>query len=690
MKTQEVELPIGGMTCAACARTVEKQLGSRTGVETASVNFATRTASVRFDAAKTRVENLIAAVEDVGFEVPVQPQELAEAAKSRDVRKRLLIGLAFAIPVFVLGMMERAPLAQLFLTLPVLFYSGRPFFKDAFSAARRRSANMNTLIALGTGAAFLYSAWATATGAPDVYFESAAVITVLILFGRMLEARARGRASDAIRALIRLQPPAARVIREGAEVEVTVADVQAGEMVVVRPGERIPVDGLVRDGASEVDESMLTGESLPVAKQPGSTVYAGAMNSSGAFRFEATRVGRATALAGIVELVKKAQGSKAPVARMADIVSGWFTLAVLIAAAVTFAIWIAFAPAGVSLEHAIAVLIVACPCALGLATPTAIMAGTGRGAQRGILIRGGEVLERAAGVDTVVLDKTGTITTGKPHVTAVRALAGFDEGDVVRLAASVERWSEHPVARAIVRQAGATVLAPVTEFHASAGRGAEAMVEGKRVFVGRGANGLITLDVEGIPAGEFEISDIIRPEAAEAIRQLRGMGLAVWMISGDHSRVAQRIAREAGIDEANVIAEALPADKEREISRLRSEGRQVAMVGDGVNDAPALARADTGIAIGAGADVAIEAGGIVLMRADLTGVPEALRLSRRTLQVIRQNLFWAFAYNVIGIPIAAGLFYPWTGWTLSPMIASAAMALSSVSVVANSLRLRRA
>jgi Cu+-exporting ATPase len=688
MKTQEIELPIGGMTCAACARTVEKQLGSREGVESASVNFATRTASVRFDAGKTRVENLIAAVEDVGFEVPVQPQELAEAAEARDLRRRLLVGLVFAVPVFVLGMMERWPLAQFILTIPVLCWSGLPFYRDAWTAARHWSANMNTLIALATGAAFLYSAWVLLTGGQAVYFEAAAVITVLILFGRLLEARARGRASAAIRALISLQPPAARVIRDGAEIEVPIADVRAGDMVVVRPSERIPVDGDVCEGVSEVDESMLTGESLPVSKRPGSTVYAGTMNSSGAFRFSATKVGKATALAGIVELVKKAQGSKAPIARMADVVSGWFTLAVLTAAVITFGIWVAFAPAGVALEHAIAVLIIACPCALGLATPTAIMAGTGRGAQRGILIRGGEVLERAAAIDTVLLDKTGTITTGKPRVTSVAARPGFIESDIVRLAASVERWSEHPIATAIVNFAGNAALSPATGFRATPGLGAEAVVEGKKIFAGRGDDGAIALDVDGVHAGTFQITDTIRPEAAAAVLRLKAMGIAVWMISGDHRKVALEVAREAGIDERNVIAETMPADKEQHVARLRAEGRRVAMVGDGVNDAPALARADTGIAIGTGTDVAIEAGGIILMRSDLNGVPEALLLARRTMRVIRQNLFWAFAYNAIGIPVAAGLLYPWTGWTLSPMLASAAMALSSVSVVANSLRLR--
>jgi len=682
MRTEEIELPIGGMTCAACARTVEKQLGSTEGVEKASVNFATHTASVRFDGAKTKVEKLIAAVEDVGYEVPVEPRELVEAAEAKDLRRRLLTALTFAIPVFVLGMSEHAPWVQFALTLPVLGYSGWPFYRDAFTAARHASANMNTLIAVGTGAAFLYSTWVLLSGGHEVYFEAAAVITVLILLGRMLEARASGRASGAIRALINLQPPTARVVREGKETEIPIADVRAKDSVLVRPGERIPVDGTVLEGASDIDESMLTGESLPVAKKPGSTVFAGTMNASGAFRFEATRVGKTTALAGIVELVKKAQGSKAPIARMADVVSGWFTLAVLAIAAVTFAIWLVFAPVSIALVHAVAVLIIACPCALGLATPTAIMAGTGRGAQRGILIRGGEVLERAAAIDTVVLDKTGTLTTGKIRVTEAHA-----KPEVVRWAAAVERWSEHPIAKAIVAYAGDSPKA--SDFKSIAGQGAEGIVEGKKIFVGRGDAGSIAVSVDGVAAGGFEIADTIRPEAAPAIRKLHDMGIAVWMITGDHRTVALKIAKEAAIDEANVIAETMPADKEREIVKLHEAGHKVAMVGDGVNDAPALARADTGIAIGAGTDVAIEAGGIVLMRADLTGVPEALQLARRTMRVIRENLFWAFGYNVIGIPIAAGLLYPWTGWTLSPMIASAAMALSSVSVVTNSLRLRK-
>jgi Cu+-exporting ATPase len=685
---EEVELPIGGMTCTACARTVEKQLGSTAGVIAASVNFATRIASVRYDADRVRVENLVAAVESVGYEVPAGPQELAEQAEARDLRRRLVVGALFALPVFVLGMTEHLPIVQLFLALPVLGYSGRPFFRDAWMALRHGSANMNTLIALGTGTAFLYSAWVVIAGGMGVYFEASAVIIVLVLLGRMLEARARGRASDAIRKLMNLQPAVARVVRKGQETEIPLAELVVGDQVIVRPGDRVPVDGVVREGASEIDESMLTGESLPVAKSPGSQVSGGTVNGAGAFRFEAVKIGRDTALARIVELVKHAQGSRAPVSRMADVVSGYFTVVVLAIALVTFAVWLVFAPIGKAVENAVAVLIVACPCAMGLATPTAIMAGTGRGAGRGILFKGGEALEAAARVNTVVLDKTGTITTGKPHVTAVHALNGFSETDIVALAAAVEQWSEHPVAHAILARAGSGKPEASTAFRAIPGRGAEAVVGSRTVLVGRGEAGAIAIDVNGARAGELEIADEVKPGARDAVSALHAMGIEVWMITGDHERVALAVARETGIDVSRVLAGVLPERKQTEVARLRAEGRRVAMVGDGINDAPALASADVGIAIGTGTDIAIEAGGIILMRGDPRGVAEALGLARQTLRVIRQNLFWAFGYNAVGIPLAAGVLYHWTGWMLSPMIASAAMALSSVSVVMNSLRLR--
>ncbi len=684
----ELELPIGGMTCAACARTVERQLAGSPGVGRASVNFATKIASVSYNPAETRVEDLVAAVEQVGYEVPREPQEIGEAAEARETRRRLVFGAVFAIPVFVLGTLERAPVVQFILTLPVLFYAGRGFFLDAWTALKHRSANMNTLIALGTGAAFLYSVWVVLTGGTGVYFEAASVIVVLILLGRTLEARALGRASDAIRRLIDLQPSTAHVIRDGGEQIIPLADVRIGDIVVVRPGERVPVDGVVRGGSSEIDESMLTGESLAVSKAPGAQVFAGTANGTGAFRFEAEKVGRHTALAQIIDLVKRAQGSKAPVARLADVVSGYFTVAVLAIAVVTFAVWLFFAPVAMAVVNAVAVLIVACPCAMGLATPTAIMAATGRGAERGLLIKGGAPLETAANIDTVVLDKTGTITTGRPVVKSVRALNGYSEEALLRLAASVERWSEHPVAHAIVSRARELEPAGSTGFRAIPGKGAEAMVAEKLVFVGRGDAGAIAVDIDGVRSGEFEIVDEVKPAARAAVGRLRAMDIDVWMITGDNRRVALEIAHEVGIDESHVLAEVLPDAKEREVARLKSEGRRVALVGDGINDAPALARADVGIAIGTGTDVAIDAAGIILTRGDLSGVPEALALARQTMRIIRQNLFWAFGYNALGIPIAAGLLYPFTGWMLSPMIASAAMALSSVSVVMNSLRLR--
>jgi P-type Cu+ transporter len=687
---EEIELPISGMTCAACARTIERQLGSTEGVEKASVNFATRTASVLFDASRTGLEGLVSAIEDVGYEVPLESQEQAAHAEARELRRRLLIGAIFAAPVFILGMLEILPSVQFLFTLPVLFFAGLPFYRDAWIAARHRSANMNSLIALGTGSAFLYSVWVLARGGHDVYFEAAAVIVVLVLLGRTLENRARGRASDAIHRLMSLTPATAHVVRSGAEAEIPLTDVQVGDIVVIRPGDRIPVDGILREGASDVDESMLTGESLPVSKTTGATVFGGTVNSTGAFRFETTKIGSATALAQIIALVKKAQGSRAPVAHLADVVSGYFTLSVLGIALFTFGIWLAFAPLGTALVNAVAVLIIACPCAMGLATPAAIMVGTGRGADLGILIQGGEALETAARIDTVVFDKTGTLTTGKPRVTRILPSVGFTEDDVLRLAAAVEHWSEHPVAKGIVARAEGLPIEPATAFVSIPGKGAEAMVGPRAVFVGRGEQSAIAVEVDGVHAGSFEMADEVKPNARAAVDRLRAMNLDIWMITGDNRTAALQVASEVGIDPSRVLAEVLPGQKDAEITRLRSSGRRVAMVGDGINDAPALARSDVGIAIGTGTDVAIEAARIILMSGDVNGVPDALSLSRSTLRVIHQNLFWAMAYNAIGIPIAAGVLYPFTGWTLNPMIASAAMAFSSVSVVLNSLRLRSA
>ncbi len=691
--TETVDLPITGMTCAGCAHTVTEALRAVPGVAMAGVNFATRRATVVYDPGRVDRGRLAAAVVRAGYGVAeTRDAAAAERAELRSLARRLALAAALTAPVVVLAMSHGAlgfpgeRWLQFALTAPVVLYCGAPFFAGAWKALLRRSADMNTLIATGTATALAYSTVAAAAGhALPVYFESAAVIVTLILTGRLLEARARARASDAVRKLASMRPATARLWQDGRELDVPIEDVEPGMLVVIRPGDRIPVDGVVSEGASSVDESMLTGESAPVDKQPGAPVYAGTINHGGAFRFEARKVGRETMLARIIAMVEQAQGSRAPIARLADAVAARFTPAVIGVALLTLALWLGFSDARHAMLHFVAVLIIACPCALGLATPAAVMVATGRAAQLGILFKGGEALEAAGRLTAVVLDKTGTLTLGHPAVTAIEPAPGFSEGELLRLAAAAEQSSEHPYGRAIVERAHGLELPGATHFVAHAGRGVEAEVEGRRITVGAGEAAL-AVTVDGVLAGHIAVADALRPEAPAVVARLRRMGLDVAMITGDRRGTAETIARQAGIE--RVLAEVLPDAKAREVASLRAAGARVAMVGDGVNDAPALAEADLGIAMGSGTDVAMETAGVTLVRGELERVATAIALARAALRTIRQNLFWAFVYNVLGIPLAAGALYPWTGLELSPMFAAAAMALSSVSVVGNSLRLR--
>jgi Cu+-exporting ATPase len=746
-----VDLPVVGMHCAACATRIEGALGQAPGVSRAAVNFATGRATVEYDPAATAPAALREVVRGAGYDAVLPPEgggrpgagpdpgQAARDADFRQTRLRFLVAAALTLPVAVPAMAGHLvpslawlldypgrPWVELALTTPVLFWAGWGFFAGAWAAARHRAADMNTLVALGTLSAYAYSVVATVApgwlavgghaghgSAPDVYYEVAAVIVTLVLLGRLLEARARSRTGGAIRALIGLAPKTARVERGGVEIDVPVGEVVPGDVIRVRPGEKVPVDGTVLDGTSAVDESMLTGEALPVTKKPGDPVIGATVNTTGSFRMTATRVGADTVLQQIVRLVQEAQGSKAPIQRLADAVAGYFVPAVLCIAVVTFVAWFDLAPPETRLTFAlltfVSVLIIACPCALGLATPTAVMVGTGRGAQAGILIKGGGPLEAAGRLTTVVLDKTGTITEGKPAVTEVSP-AGLSADELVRVAAAAEAGSEHPLARAVIEAArvrGLSVPKP-ERFEAVPGHGLAATVEGRTVLVGnarllqtrgvpfdaaaadRAASaGRTTLlvAVDGVYAGLLAVADPVKPTSKAAVGRLRAMGLEVVLLTGDNRGTAEAVAREVGID--RVLAGVLPDGKAAEVRRLRAAGKVVAMVGDGINDAPALAAADLGIAMGTGTDVAIEAADITLVKGDVAGVAAAVELSRATMRTIRQNLFFAFAYNVLGIPVAAGVLYPLTGWLLSPILASAAMALSSVSVVTNALRLGR-
>ncbi|NOT09504.1 MAG: copper-translocating P-type ATPase [Gemmatimonadales bacterium] len=731
----KITLPITGMTCAACQARVQRVLEQTPGVESAAVNLLLNQATVAFDPATITPEHLVETVRSTGYgaELPTIGSDARgqEAERDRHVAHEAKNLFVKALVSLVLGLgtmaysMTAHPngLALWAVTTFVMLWAGRHFYIRAWQAFRHRAADMNTLIAVGTGAAYLYSVFATVapefflTGgvAPDLYYEAVIVIIALILMGNALEARARRQTGAALRGLTELQPATATVLRDGTEHDLPIGEVRVGDLVLARPGERIAVDGELVSGRSAVDESMLTGESMPVEKGAGSAVFGGTVNGAGAFRYHATTLGEASALGRIVRLLKEAQGTRAPMQRLADRISAVFVPVVLGLAVVTFVVWYLFsadAPLVRAFASSVTVLIIACPCAMGLAVPTAVMVATGRGAELGVLFKGGEALERAGRIDALVLDKTGTVTEGKPSLTDIVPVSSRTEEALLVETASLEALSEHPLAAAIVgaaRARGLTLL-PVEEFRALPGKGAIGIVSGSVIGVGNArlleelglspgalapeavrlaGNGRTPIFVaqDGEVTGLLGVADKVRSTSKEGVAALRALGLDLILLTGDSRRTADAVAAEVGITQ--VVAEVLPEGKVAEIARLRSTGRVVAMVGDGINDAPALAAADIGIAIGGGADIAAEAGDVVLMRPDLRAAASAIRLSRRTIRIMRQNLFWAFIYNVAGIPIAAGVLYPAFGLLLNPMIASAAMALSSVSVVGNSLRLRR-
>lgn len=723
---KKVDLQITGMHCASCATLLTKALSKAAGVKEANVNYGTAKATVSYDEKTTNDDDLIKIVEKKGYKayvsdgtLDVEKQAKVQAEEIRHIKRTFYFSLVFAIPIFLItmvlmwtGVMLPAKDFILFaLSTPVQFIVGWQFYSGTWTALKNKSANMDTLIAVGTSAAYFYSLYVLFfRPGQEQYFEISAILITLVMFGKLLEAVAKGKTSEAIKKLMGMTPKTAIVIRNKKEVEIPVDDVVVGDIIVVKPGERIPVDGQLVEGYSAVDESMITGESIPVEKKKGDEVFGATINKHGSFRFKATKVGANTTLAAIIKLIEDAQGNKAPIQRFADMISAYFVPIVIVLALITFSTWYFFIgePFSFAIIAAVAVVVIACPCALGLATPTAIMVGTGKGAQNGILIKGGEALETAHKLKYIIFDKTGTITKGTPEVTDIVALGAAKEDAVLKIAASIEKTSEHPLAEAIVKRAEKMHLSSAKKFRAIPGHGVTAQIDRTTYYLGNaklmkdqriniakyisqihaleedGKTVMILSDAKK-PLGLVAVADQIKDTSAQAVKTLDKLGVKVYMITGDNERTAKAIARKAGVK--NVFAEVLPEDKAKYVKKLQATGK-VAMVGDGINDAPALAQADIGIAMGSGTDVAMETGNIVLMRNDLIDVPRAIRLSKLTMGKIKQNFFWALIYNVLGIPIAAGIFYAWTGWLLSPIIAGGAMALSSVSVVSNSLLLK--